>query len=241
VAGEWRAAPGGRPVHFLAESHSGQVTVEKRSSTVSPRPDQIARTRDVAHLGDALPAGLVLGRVVDPEHDAPGGGLVRDGDAWTLEEVVDPFDVGLVTVETARDVAPGGRRVVGMLARTVRARSRLRVDRGTSDGVAPGDWVVQDGVLVGLVTVAGRGSSELRTRLPDMQLLVVDDGQVVPCHSDAGRWPEDWTPQTGMVVATGHPGEGGLLLGTVGVVDPDGFELVRAPVDVNRPVSLLEP
>lgn len=241
VAGEWRSAPGARPVHFLARSREGRLLVESRSSTVSPGPDLLAITRDVSFLGDTLPAGLILGRLVSDDLDEPGGGLTVSSASVQLDDLVDPFRVGVVTVETEPGAELGGRVLPGRLQRTTWSDQRWRLDRGTKAGVQPGDWVAQDRVFGGRVTASGRWKAETSTTLPDGQLLVVEGDEVVPCHLDRSTWPPDWAPRPGLLVVTGHPRVGGLVVGHVGRVGADGFTVIRASVDPARPVTIVEP
>ena len=256
VAGEWRAAAGARPVHFLAYGRGDHLAVENRSSSVPPPPEQLARTRDVKFLGDALPPGLLLGLLEAREHDEPGGGL-GPGDAVGLglpvgdlavrvRPLLDAMELGVVTVPVADTEAAAGAPtrgpVPGRLLATCGAGGRRRLDRGAADGLEVGDLVVQDGVLVGTVAVVGRGSSIVDQGLPPGRLLVVpSDGRLVPCGLGADSWPAGWTPEPGQVVVGGHAEHGGLLVGRVAALTADGGALVldRADVDPRRPVLVL--
>ncbi len=246
VAGEWKASEAARPVWFLVRGREGDMHVSGRSSTVGPRPDQLAWTRDVGRLGDDLPPGLVLGRVVTGTRDAPGGGLVDDPDTEVrLQPVLDPYDVDVVGVQAKPGHALSTRTVGAALSRTSRAPGRWRVDVGTTSGVRTGDWVIQDGVFVGVIVVAGRSSSEVVDRVPAGLALVIDDSggadEVVPCTPDVAGWPDDWRPRSGQLVAGGHLAYGGFLLGEVGAVGDDGWRLIRSRIDPHRAVTIVEP
>jgi hypothetical protein len=241
VAGEWRSAPGARPVHFLARSRDGRLHAESRSSTVSPGPDLLAVTRDVSFLGDLLPAGLILGRLVSDDRDEPGGGLAVGGRGVQLDDLVNPYQVGVVTVEAEPGATLDGRVLPARLQRTTWSDQRWRLDRGTKAGVQVGDWVAQDRVFAGRVAASGRWSAETHSTLPEGQLLVVEGEEVVPCHLARSTWPTDWSPRPGLLVVTGHPRVGGLVVGHVGRVGADGFTVIRASVDPTRPVTIVEP
>jgi hypothetical protein len=192
------------------------------------------------------------------ELDQPGGGLgldpelggQPDGDlAVRVTPLLEAAALGVVKVPLAvTDAAalavlpPRGARLLV----TARGHGRWRLDRGASDGLAPGDLVVQDGVLVGRLDVVGRGSSLVSTSLVSTELsmcpllVVDDDGQVVPCGLAAASWPPGWAPVPGQVVISGHADHGGLLVGRVESVDEVGMSVRRADVDPAAPVLVLQ-
>ncbi len=253
VAGEWQAAPGGRSHHFLARARDGRLVMEHASSTVRPPAEQLLRTRDVSFLGVDLPPGLLIGRVVgNGAEEVPGGGSVFSrGDLKpVIAPLFDPHGLGAVVVEGQAGVRLTTATRVGRLSRSMSAEGRWRVDLGRADGVTAGQWVVQDGVFVGLIETAGGSSSIVRRAQPPGGLLVVEaDGQVVPFHPSplsADRMQAgNWRPEPGLIVCAGHPTLGGLLLGEVpavfSVTVDGGWDLVRPDVDPERPVTVVDP
>lgn len=245
VAAEWRTAPTARPVHFLLDSEAGRAAVASRSSSVAPPEGQVAWTREVAALGDDLPAGLLLGRVTSRlTSDVPGGselGLQAEREL-SLEPLLAPSELGVVTVE----VLPGAERdthrvEAERVATSGRDGAAVRIDVGSHHGVGRGAWVVGDGVWFGRVAVAGWASSVVERGVPRGTLLVLGaDGRVVPARPRADTWPAGWSPQPGDAVVTGHVHLGGLVVGHVASVDDAGFTVTPVPWGSSRRVTVVE-
>ena len=246
VAAEWRLAPEARPVSFLVAGRADDgraLRVEGASSTLRPPRDTPAFTRDVAALGDALPAGLLVGLFDGPREDEPGGGLLADSGEVRLRPAVVAEALDLVVLEAEPGEAPAAPARPARLFATARATGRGRLDAGRRDGVAPGDVVRQDGLYVGRVTDAGPGSSIVDLALPAGTLLVVAaGGEVVSCTVEPGSWPRGWQPQRGDLVVWGSLGPGGLVVGAVSGLDDDGRLLVLRPeADPLRAVTVGPP
>ncbi len=245
LAAEWQTAPSARPVHFLLGSEKGTALVESRSSTVAPPAGQVAWTRSVAALGDDLPPGLLLGRVVKPdEQDLPGGaaeglGATRE---LELEPLIAADDLGIVTVEVLPSAEREARTVSALRVVTSGSETTsVRLDVGSRHGVEQGCWVVRDGAWLGRVAVVGWTSSIVEREVPRGTLLVIGaGGSVVPCRTEAASWPEGWVPQVGDRVVTGHGRLGGLLMGTVKDVTQAGFDVEPVVWGTDRTVTVVE-
>jgi hypothetical protein len=245
VAAQWSPEPGGRPIQFLVQAADRDegyaVRVAALTSRVLPPPDQLAWTRDVSDLGDTLPPGLLVGRLLGGLAEAPGGGQrIDEGGTLRLSPVLDPFAPGVVTVEVEPGASLPLRRGGARLSPTSVSDSAVRLRAGTRAGVRRGDWVCQAGLFVGIVCDVSPWSAVLDTRAPDGRLLVVSpSGQGVACGASRPSWPPGWEPAPGDLVAVGHVGTGGLVLGTVARVDEDGLVLHRLPADASRPVTVV--
>jgi hypothetical protein len=247
VAAQWSASPDGRAIHFLVQpagSAEGYgVRVAALTSRVLPPPDQLAWTRDVSDLGDELPPGLLIGRLGGGLAEAPGGGQRFDeGGTLRLARVIDPFSLGVATVEVAPGAELSLRRGSARLSPTSAPGPAARLRAGSRAGVLPGDWVCQAGLFVGVVSTVSPWSAVLDTAAPDGPLLIVaPSGDAVACGSDRASWPSGWEPMPGDLVATGHAGTGGLVLGTVGGVDETGLRVQRLRPDPGQPVTVVGP
>lgn len=220
------------PVHFLVASRDDGPAVTHRSRLVLPDPGQLAVTRDVRGLGDVVPAGLLLGRVGGADQELPGGARgLRRLDEIQLEGLMDPGELGLVTLEAPRHstlVQPvlGA----GLLPSGDPGGRRWMIDRGLTDGVVRGDSVVQDGRWFGRVAWVGPFTALVLRDLPGEPLLVESaDQRLVPLES------ADFLPPAGTPVFGGHPALGGLVVGRVA---DDLGALSLEPVDPSRPVTV---
>ncbi len=247
VAAEWCVVPEARPVSFLLTGSGNDddwtLRVEAPSSSVRPPSDQLAWTRDVSALGDDLPAGLLVGRLQLPA-ERPGGGLPRaSASALTLLPLIDPLAVDLVTVEGQRGAARESRRAEARLLATCRVGRTLRLDGGERAGVHRGDWVLQDGLFVGVVSESAAWSAVVDGEaLPTSVLVVSPAGDVVACGPRPERWPAGWHPQPGDLVVAVHLAAGGLVVGTVDEVDDDdGFTIERLQPGAGERVEVLGP
>jgi hypothetical protein len=201
------------------------------------------RTRDVSALGDTLPAGLLVGRMQGGSTEAPGGGHWYDA-AETLRvlPLIEPGELAVVTVE----VEPGAelplRRIAARLYGSCGASDAARLSGGSRDGLREGDWVCQSGLFVGIVTTVTPWNAVLDGRPPLAPLLVVSpDGSAMAAGQARTTWPAGWEPQRGDVVVTGHLGTGGLVVGTVGELDDEGFAIKRLLPDARLPVLAVGP
>jgi hypothetical protein len=243
VAAEWRASKDAAVVHFLLTSGAKGPTIAHASHEGVLPSGQLAYTRDASMFGDALPGGLLLGRVKQrAEADVPGGALAgyrqREGifesllDAYTLDHVVIEVDVGVPWENRETSCR--------MFASTSR-RGRLRLDAGWWSGIATHDLVVQDGVFIGRVMAAGPWSSEVHRGLPPGKVLVVSpEGEVVSTTPQSADWPAGWTPQVGWRVVVGHRVYGGFLAGEIGNVGPLGFSVERPFLDPEGELLVFE-
>jgi hypothetical protein len=247
VAAEWSASADGRSIQFLLQSAGSEegyrVRVAALTSRVLPPPDQLAWTRDVTDLGDELPSGLLLGRLAGGLAEAPGGGQHFDeGGTLGLSPVLDPFALGTVTVE----ITPGAelplRRGSAWLSPSCASDSAARLRAGARAGVKPGDRVCQAGLYVGSVRDVAPWTAVIDTRAPEGPLLVVaPTGEAVACRPERASWPPGWEPAAGDLVATGHVGTGGLVVGTIARVTEAGFELLRLAPDPRSRVTVVGP
>ena len=247
VAAVWKASEASDAVHFVLRTRERAPTLVHSSLDLDPPQGQLAWTRDVSLLGDDLPPGLLLGRLTHRDAgqgDQPGGGVAspdRERGPDILEPVLDPNQLGYVVLEASVGSAQDCRRSVGHLMHSGSRLGRLRLDIGAWQGVQAGDLVVQDGVLVGVVQTAGPWSSIVHRGLPPGKLLVVDEnGEVVPTGLEVADWPADWRPTVGQPVLSGHRELGGLLVGSVDSVGPDGFGLRVPLIDGELPVTVIE-
>jgi len=247
VAAEWCVQPEARPVSFLvtgnARGAEGTMSVEAPSSSVRPPANQLAWTRDVSALGDDLPPHLLLGRLAAPA-EQPGGGLARaSGADLALLPLLDAYAIDLVTVEGEPGAMRGCRHAGARVFTTCRAGRTLRLDAGSGAGLRRGDWVVQDGLFVGVISVISPWSALVDTEtLPATLLVMSPAGEVVGCGVLPPSWPAGWQPGRGDLVAAGRLGVGGLVIGTVeGLDDDDGIEIARLPPDLTRPVMAVGP
>jgi len=250
VAGVWQAGAGARPVDVLVgaaderdDPRHPSLRLLSASSSVSPPPDQLCFTRDVASLGDTLPAGLLLGRLAGRRDEQPGGAArLRTGDEAVLCPLLDPYSLELLAIAGT----PGAQRTPRLLGARLLATSRgpttARLDRGLRDGVRTGDWVSQSGLYIGRVVATGGGSAVVDLSPPDDTLLCVTrDGEVRELGLRPDRWPPGWQPARGDLLALGRPALGGLLLGLVAAADEDGLRLERPEPDVSRGVTVSGP
>jgi hypothetical protein len=243
VAAEWRASAESPAVHFLLTSGAEGPTIAHTSREGVLASGQLAYTRDASIFGDALPGGLLLGRVKQKDaSDIPGGALAesrqREGkleslvDAYTLDHVVLEVDVGVpweIRETSCRAFASTSR------------RGRLRLDAGMWNGIASQDLVVQDGVFIGQVKAAGPWSSEVHRELPPGKVLVVSpEGEVVSTTPLSADWPRDWVPQVGWRVVVGHRVYGGFLAGEIREVGPRGFSVERPLLDPEGDLQVFE-
>lgn len=233
VAGEWRVSPDAPVVHFLARGDGETLQLERRSSAVRPPDDEVAFTRDVRALGGTLPSGLVVGRLRLDGTDRPGGGDASSEDARArLELVVDPMALHVVAVAGAEGTMPAVRRVEARAYAVSGDDGALRLDRGSRDGVARGDWVAQDGAWVGEVARVGPRTAVVERRAPPGILLVLsDDGRLVPATAGTDGWPAHWHPGAGDRVFAGTPASGGVFVGWVDEVRERDFTLRLATID----------
>ncbi len=243
VAAEWAVDEQASPVQFLLTSGKDGPSIAHASESRHPQPGQLAWTRDVSLLGDTLPPGLIVGRIVPEEgEEVPGGGLADRREVEHLvRPLLEPTTLGHVVVEVAVG-APWPLRgaTADVLASTSR-RGRLRLAAGRWDGVTEGDLVTQDGVLVGVVSSAGPWTAEVRRAVPPGQLLVVSpDGEVTPTAGTSDDWPPGWRPEPGWLVVTGHRVDGGLLAGEVATVGPAGLTVALPPIDPAASVRIVE-
>jgi len=248
VAASWQLAERavGEPVHFLITSGPAGPRVAHSSSDSLPPAGQLAWTRDVSRLGDALPAGFLVGRLeVEAAADLPGGGLPGAGAgglALRLQPVLDAYALSHVVIESAVGQEFALQGCLGHVLASGTSAQRVRLDVGRIDGVQGGDLVVQDGQWLGTIESAGPLTSVVRLGLPDGQLLVVSpDDEIVATTAEPARWPADWTPSPGALVLAGHVDLGGLLVGTVVSADAGGLSVLADPPDPARPVRVVPP
>lgn len=242
VAALWRVSEETAPVHFLLSTGAAGPVIEHASQKVQVPGEQLAFTRDVSLLGDKLPGGLLVGRVVrNPDADVPGGSLLadplagEDGNRNLLEPILDASTLGHVVIEVEVGQPWSCRRTTAGLFASTSRKGRVRLDAGRWSGIQTGDVVVQDGVLVGLVAAAGPWSAEVYRELPPGQVLVVSpDGDVVPTTPRATDWPAGWAPHIGWTVVVGHREHGGLLAGVISSVDDEGFAVELPRLDFDR-------
>jgi hypothetical protein len=239
--------PEARPISFLvtdgARAVEGAMRVDAPSSSVRPPPNQLAWTRDVSALGDDLPPHLLLGRLAAPP-EQPGGGLPRASSAdLVLLPLVDALAIDLVTVEGEPGATRECRHTSARVFTTCRAGRTLRLDAGSGAGLRRGDWIVQDGLFVGVVSVISPWSALVDTAaLPPTLLIMSPTGELVGCGARTSSWPSGWQPGRGDLVAVGRLGVGGLVIGTVeGLDDDDGIEIARLQPDLTRPVMAVGP
>jgi hypothetical protein len=248
VAAEWELGEPGHGVQFLlAPGGRGDdgwsLKVEARSSSALPPPEQLVHTRDVRALGDMLPAGLLVGRMRGGSTEAPGGGNWYDAaDTLRVLPLLDGTTLAVVTVEVEPGASLPLRRGEARLYGSCRPGEAARLAAGSSRGLKCGDWVCQAGLFVGIVETVTPWSSVLDVRPPATPLLVVaPDGSAMATGQARGRWPAGWEPQRGDLVATGHLGAGGLVVGMVGELDDEGFEIERLAPDPRLPVTVVGP
>lgn len=240
VAAAWQAGPHAAAVHFLLESDGDGPRVAHTSREIEPQHGQLAWTRDVEALGDRVPAGLLLGRFDGGRMDRPGGGV--QASPSRIVPLVEVQSLGHVTLEVELGQQLAAREIPAKLLSAVGGRARRALDRGRLHGVVPGDLVVQEGVLVGVVESVGPLTAQVRVGCGDGPLLVADaGGELTHVSADRASWPADWTPREGQAVFSGHRLLGGLVVGSVRGVDADGLLVEPVPVDVERPVLVVEP
>ena len=248
LAAEWDLGDPGKGVQFLlapggSDEGRWSLKVEARSSSALPPPDQLVRTRDVSALGDELPAGLLVGRMQGGSAEAPGGGHWYDAaETLRVQPLLDGASQAVVTVE----VEPGAelplRRAETRLLGSCRPGPSARLAAGSRAGLAPGDWVCQAGLFVGRVQTVTLLSAVVDCRPPDSPLLVVaPDGTAVAAGTARASWPPSWEPRPGDLVATGHVGAGGLVVGTVDALDDEGFTIARLAPDPRQAVTVVGP
>jgi hypothetical protein len=250
VAAQWCAVAGGRPVEVLVsgagETGEGgglSLRMGSASSRVVPPPGQPVATRDVSALGDRLPAGLLLGLVGERGTELPGGGWIDGGGLETpLVPALDPYGQPLAALEVAPGSALTARATTGRLSGTTSGAARLRLDAGSRRGVQRGDWVVQDGLFVGIVDVVAPYSSLLSVEVPQGALLVMSPaGEVVAAGVARESWPPGWEPARGDLLATGSVFTGGLVVGRVTALDGSGLRAQRLRPDPRRDVTVVGP
>lgn len=249
VAGEWRATPEARPVHFLLGTDGGgdprraALPVQARSSGVPPSPGQLCWTRDVLALGDPLPPGLLLGRVEPADGERPGGAArLRVTDELVLRPLLDPYGLDLLALAATPGAAREPRRQSARIMTTSRGDGTLRLDRGARDGLRRGDWVSQAGVFLGTLTDVGPGTAVVDATPPRGPLLCVTSaGEVRLAGLAPQDAPADWQMLRGDLLALGRPGPGGLLVGVVAQAGDDGPRLERLAPDASRAVTVWGP
>ena len=248
LAAEWALGDPGKGVQFLLapggrDREGWCLRVEARSSSALPPPDQLVHTRDVSALGDTLPAGLIVGRMLGGSAEAPGGGHWYDAaETLRVQPLLDGSAQAVVTVE----VLPGAelplRRAETRLLGSCRTGPSARLAAGTGAGLRVGDWVCQAGLFVGRVVTVTPFSAVVDAREPDSPLLVVaPDGTAVAAGTARASWPAGWEPRPGDLVATGHVGAGGLVVGTVAELDDEGFTIARLRPDPRQAVTVVGP
>jgi hypothetical protein len=247
IAAEWRPEDGARSVHFLltgAERRSDvELRVQAASSSVPPPPGQLAWTRDVADLGDPIAPNLLIGRFSRVQSELPGGGVWMPLDEGPqLSPLLDPFALDLVMVEVEPAATLRLREVRTRLYGASASAQRRRIAAGSRSGVRLGDWVVQDGLYIGVVEVVSAFSSIVNMAIPDDSLFDVSPGgEVVAIGASAESWPTGWEPARGDLIAAGHLATGGLVIGTVASAGPAGLSLQRIAPDPARAVKVVGP
>ena len=247
VAAQWCAVAGGRPVEVLVSGGGpgggSGLRMGSASSRVVPPTGQVVSTRDVSALGDRLPAGLALGAVGEQGSELPGGGWLDDGGSERpLVPLLDPYGLALASLEAAPGSELSARAASARLSGTTAGRGRLRIDCGSRRGVQRGDWVVQDGLFVGVVDVVAPFSALLSVAVPRGALLVMSPaGEVVAADDERESWPASWEPARGDLLATGSVFTGGLVVGRVSALDGDGIVAQRLSADPRRPVAVIGP
>ena len=246
VAAEWALGEPGHGVQFLLASggrdeDGWSLKVEARSSSALPPPAQLVHTRDVSALGDSLPAGLIVGRMLGGTAEAPGGGNWYDAaDTLRVRPLLDGTTLAVVTVEVDPGAGLPVRRGEARLYGSCRPGEAARLACGSSSGLKTGDWVCQAGLFVGIVETVTPWSAVVDGRPPQTPLLVVaPDGNAVAAGQARASWPDGWEPQRGDLVATGHLAAGGLVVGTVGEIDDEGFTIDRLTPDPRLPVTVV--
>lgn len=246
VAAEWALGEPGHGVQFLLASagrddDGWSLKVEARSSSALPPPAELVHTRDVSALGDTLPAGLIVGRMLGGNTEAPGGGNWYDAaDTLRVRPLIDGTTLAVVTVEVEPGASLPLRRGEARLYGSCRPGEAARLASGSSSGLRTGDWVCQAGLFVGIVETVTPWSAVVDGRAPATPLLVVaPDGSAMAAGQARESWPAGWEPQRGDLVATGHLAAGGLVVGTVGELDDEGFSVVRLTPDPRLPVTVV--
>lgn len=248
IAAEWALGEPGHGVQFLLTSggrgdEGWSLKVEARSSSALPPPEEVVRTRDVAALGDTLPAGLLVGRMLGGNTEAPGGGRWYEAaDTLRVLPLLDGQELAVVTIEVEPDAELPLRRAEAGLYASCRSPDAARLAAGSRAGLRAGDWVCQAGLFVGIVESVMPWAAVVDTRPPRTPLLVVSpDGTAVAAGQLRRTWPDGWEPQRGDLVATGHVGTDGLVVGTVGALDEDGFQIQRLLPDERLAVTVVGP
>lgn len=240
VAAAWLPMDGGDPAWFLVAPGPDGPRIRHRSRELDPSSRPLVATRDVSDFGDRVPAGLLLGRIESVFGDKPGGGVGRAlaGDE-RLVPLISAHDIELVAVEL-----PG---TVSVPLPTLSARillqsadGRLLIDQGSLDGVLSGDLVVQQGRLVGRVSLCGPFSAELTLGAGAGQVLVQlhPDGVASVDPHDV-RWPQGGQARPGAAVVLGRPGLGGVLVGRVTEASVDSLSWSAAVFHRDQPVFVV--
>jgi len=197
----------------------------------------------VSALGDRLPAGLCLGAVGERGSELPGGGWADAGGTETpLVPLLDPYGQTLASLEVTPGASLSARAVDARLSGTTSGARRLRLDAGSRRGVQRGDWVVQDGLFVGIVDVVAPFSALLSVEVPPGALLVMSPaGEVIAADAARESWAPGWEPARGDLLATGSVFTGGLVVGRVSGLDGDGIVPQRLHPDPRRGVQVIGP
>ena len=239
VAATWQADATADPAHFLLAGSRDGPRITHKSREFDGRLRPLVTTRDVRVLGDSLPAGLLLGHLEPKPIELPGGGVGR-GTGEHFAPLLDPARVTWVSVEVPAAWTPVAHPLSARVVASSRTASALLVDRGSLDGVLPGDLVVQGGLLLGRVVRCGPLTSEVqRGAGPGTVLVVVDDARVVPLEPDDAHWPDDGPASAGRPVFGGESGWGGLAVGLLCDPTPSSFTVAPLDGDPRRPVSVL--
>jgi hypothetical protein len=173
--------------------------------------------------------------------EAPGGGNWYDAaDTLRVRPLLEGTTLAVVTVEVEPGAGLPLRRGEAHLYGSCRPGQAARLASGSSSGVKTGDWVCQAGLFVGIVETVTPWASVVDGRPPATPLLVVaPDGSAMAAGQAHESWPAGWEPQRGDLVATGHLAAGGLVVGTVGELDDEGFSIVRLTPDPRLPVTVV--